>query len=111
MHKIASTMHFASLSTAQLLKIKRQLRIHILLDLRYFRVIFFPQKTHSFLPISLATFIKKSVINLTDFILFGNQFTIFSKNNLARSTGVLFAYIWLIVFQKLSDFVPPTHLS
>ena len=110
MHKIASTMHFASLSTAQLLKIKRQLQIHILLDLRYFRVIFLSKDTLLFTYI-ISYICKNTVKNLTDFILFGNQFTIFSKNNLARSTGVLFGYIWLIVFQKLSDFVPPTHLS
>ena len=87
--------------------LKKQLLFHILLDFTYTRVILFCQKT-----ICIISYIcKKTVENHTDFILFGNQFTVFSKNNLARSTDVLFGKIWLNSFPVFSDFVPPTNLS
>ena len=51
-------------------KVKRQLRIHILLDFTYTRVIFLI-KRHSFTYI-ISYICKKIIKNFTYFILFGN---------------------------------------
>ena len=56
----------------KLRKNKRQLWIHILLALTYTKVIL----KDTPLPILLAAFVKITIKNLTNFILFGNQSTI-----------------------------------
>ena len=44
---------------------------------------------------------EKAVENLADFVLIGNQFIIFRKNNLAETSGTLFRQIWLNNFPKV----------
>ena len=64
------------------------------------------------LPISLAIFVKTVIIiNLIFFFWIGNQFSIFNKNNIPITTGVLLDRYGLIVFQKLSNFVRPPDKS